>query len=283
MPTKPAPRLNAPFEVDDAVTRLRDLAGQQTGAALRAVVLSVPAPLENAAAGQPDSRPPFPVGAAGDLAAVLTDRHGLPVYVENDANLAAIGERHHGRTQGPTDFIYLRMMNGGFGAGIIVNGALVRGAHGYGGELAHLQMDSSGPLCACGGRGCLRSQIQSLVVDTAQAAYPHPVTFADLAVLAAGGDPGAARILTDIGRVLGRPLAYLCTFLDPDHIVVDNSIGAAVTPIVAGIRDAFATGAPPVIARNLTITVSELGPLAEQRGALELPREHARTGRPRAH
>ncbi|MBB2947376.1 putative NBD/HSP70 family sugar kinase [Actinoplanes lutulentus] len=90
------------------------------------------------------------------------------------------------------------------------------------------------------------------------------------------GTDEASRILHDIGRALGRPLAHLCTFLDPERVIADTTIGPAIEPIVAGIREAFTTHAPPVIARDVTISLSRLGGAAELRGALELPREAAR-------
>jgi predicted NBD/HSP70 family sugar kinase len=133
-------------------------------------------------------------------------------------------------------------------------------------------------LCACGGRGCLKSHIRSLVSESAQAAYDEPATLGLLARLAATGVPGAARMVTDIGRTIGRPIAHLCTFLDPELVILDNSIGAAVEHIRTGLREAFAVQAPPVIAQNVEVTVGTLGAQAEIRGAVETLRERARRG-----
>ncbi|MBU2664223.1 ROK family protein [Actinoplanes bogorensis] len=249
-------------DLDAAAAQIRRLAG---AAPVRAMVVSVPAPL-------------LSTGGAQGVPSPKSDAHGFPILVENDANLAALGEQHHGGAATTGDFVYLKLTNREFGAAIVTNGRLVRGTHGYAGEIAHLQIDADGPLCACGGRGCLRSQVHSLVVDTAQAAYEHAVTFAGLAGLAATGNAGAARILHDIGRTIGRPLAQLCTFLDPATVIVDDTIGAAAEPIAAGLRSAFTTHAPPAIAAHVPVAVSTLGPSAERQGALELTREPARTG-----
>ncbi|WP_433824611.1 ROK family protein [Actinoplanes sp. CA-015351] len=261
-------------DLDAAVTQLRHAAGKQPGTTLTAIVISAPAPLRHSTGG---TGPAFAVSITADLRHRLARRHELPVLVENDANLAALGELHHGDPAARSgNFLYLAIGKRGFGAAIILGGTLVRGAHGYAGELAHLQIDTDGPLCACDGRGCLRSQIDSLVMDTAQAAFTRTIAFSDLAGLAVSGNAGASRILHDIGRALGRPLAHLCTFLDPERVIADTTIGPAIEPIVAGIREAFTTHAPPVIARDVTITLSRLGSAAELRGALELPRETAR-------
>jgi predicted NBD/HSP70 family sugar kinase len=279
--TAPRP-VTAPGDLDQPMAALRDLAATEAGHELRAVVVSAPAPLlaggrDPAAAGGGA----FAVVPARNFEPDLARRHGIPVYAENDANLAALGEHRAAGGRSDDHFVYLKIHSGGFGSAIVVDGRVIRGARGFAGELAHVQISDSGPLCICGGRGCLRTQVNQLVSDTAQAAYATPITFADLPRLALAGDAGAARMLHDIGRAIGRPLVQLCTFLDPERIVVDNSIGPAVGHLTAGLRTALATMAPPAISDQIAIVVSDLGPAAEYRGAVELVRDHARTGRTR--
>ena len=88
----------------------------------------------------------------------------------------------------------------------------------------------------------------------------------------------AARMLADIGRTLGRPLAHLCTFLDPELLILDNTIGTAVDHIQRGLRETFTVQAPPVIAQNVELTIGTLGSQAEILGAIETLRERARRG-----
>jgi predicted NBD/HSP70 family sugar kinase len=265
-----------------AVTLLRSVAAERLEHHLAAIVISVPAPFLHGR-GAPQTRharrdgtPAFSVAVGGDLEGLLARDHAVPVVMENDANLAGLGELYAGTGKGARNAVYLRINDRGFGSAIIVNGMLARGAHGYAGELAHLQLDPEGPLCACGGRGCLASHIQSLISERAQPAYDQPITFASLSRLAAEDDPGAARMLADIGRTLGRPLAHLCTFLDPERLILDNTIGPAAEHVLTGLRETFPVQAPPVIAQNVAMCVGVLGPEAEIRGAIEALRERAR-------
>jgi predicted NBD/HSP70 family sugar kinase len=265
-----------------AVQRAAGLAARHRGAVLRVVVLSVPAPFlsgrgaprEPAVSGG-DSRP-FPVTAPGDLESALTERCGVPVIMENDANLAALGELYAGEAVGATNAVYVMLTEHGFGSAVVVNGALARGAQGYAGELAHVQVDEDGPLCACGGRGCLLYRVRERVVSSAQAAYDAPITFADLPRLAEAGDVGAARMMRDIGRTLGGPLAHLCTFLDPELLLVGGSLGPSVAHVITGISDVLAVQASPVVAANLAVRASGLGPRAPLHGAVEIARLRAR-------
>jgi predicted NBD/HSP70 family sugar kinase len=264
------------------VERLLALAKRQSGYRLRSVVFSVPAPFLSGH-GAPREHAlldpaavPFPVTASGDLEAALSDRFGVPVVMENDANLAALGELYADGARKVENAVYLKVNGVGFGSAIVVNGALARGARGYAGELAHLQVDEDGPLCACGGRGCLQYRVRDRLVSSAQWAYEEPITFADLPRLAEAGDAGAIRMMRDIGRTLGGPLAHLCTFLDPELLLVGGTLGPSAEHVVAGIRDVLAVQAPPVIADNLTVAISELGPAAEATGAVEAARLAAR-------
>jgi predicted NBD/HSP70 family sugar kinase len=281
--------LNAPDppagidDLHEVVKQVSALARRHPDHRLRVVVLSVPAPFLSGH-GAPrehallDAAVPFPVTTVGDVESALTEQCSVPVIMENDANLAALGELYAGAAMNVPNAIYLKVNDYGFGSALVVNGELARGAHGYAGELAHLQVDVEGPLCACGGRGCLLYQVRERVVASAQAAYDEPITFAHLPRLAADGDAGAVRMMRDIGRALGAPLAHLCTFLDPELLLVGGTLGPSAAHVAAGIRDVLAVKAPPVIADNLTVATSPLGAEAETRGAVEIARLRARRG-----
>ncbi|MBM2614876.1 ROK family protein [Actinoplanes sp. LDG1-06] len=275
-----APRPHAGIDgLRAAVDQVIALARGQGQFLLRTVVMSVPGPCLSGR-GVPREpalgAPTFPVTVPGDLAAILSERCGLPVAVENDANVCALGELYRGGLRRHADAVSLIVTGHGFGSALIVNGALARGAQGYAGELPHLQVDREGPLCACGGRGCLLYSVRERVVASAQAAYAEPITFGDLPRLAATGDMGAARMLQDVGRALGGPLAHLCTFLDPEVLLVGGTLGPSAEHVVAGIREVLAVQAPPAVAGNVAVVRSTLGPAAELLGAIELGRLRAR-------
>jgi len=263
-----------------AVAELVALAGGVPDRVLAAVVMSVPAPFLRGTGtpaehgGADDDPRRFPVRSSAGLERELGQEHGLPVLLENDANLGAIGELVHGAGRGG-DFVYVTIGRHGFGSGVVVNGRLVRGARGYTGELAHLQMDHDGPLCTCGGRGCLWMRLRTLTTIQEGAPSATTLDFAELPARADAGDAGAARLLRDVGRTIGRPLAQLCTMLDPHRLVLDRALGPSVDHVVRGIRESFSVDAPPAVADNIDVVVSAL-PAADVLGACELPREHAR-------
>ncbi len=263
-----------------AVAELVSGAARVPDRLLAAVVVSVPAPflrgtgtpIEHASSDDDPRR--FPVRSSAGAERQLSEEHGVPVLLENDANLGAMGELVHGAGAG-ADFVYLTIGRHGFGSGVVVNGRLVRGARGYTGELAHLQMDHDGPLCTCGGRGCLWMQLRTLTTIQEGAPSATTLDFAELPARADAGDAGAARLLRDVGRTIGRPLAQLCTMLDPHRLVLDGALGPSVDHVVRGIRESFSVDAPPAVADNIEVVVSPL-PAADVLGACELPREHAR-------
>ena len=278
----PDPRSGAEglMEVVDALVRA---AATIPGSALDTVVVSVPAPfLRGMGAPREHSSLPglprgFHVTNAEDFDTRLADRFDLTVITENNANLAALGEQY-ARPDRIDNVIYLMIGDDGIGSAVVANGRLARGAHGYGGELAHLQLDRNGPLCHCGGRGCLWMAVRDLSLPYSETAGTDPVDLTGLTRLSDAHDPGAHRLLADIGRMLGRPLGHLSTFLDPEAIIVDATLGEAVDHIIRGIAESLAVEAPPVIARNVRLERSTLGDTAEVRGAFEIVREAVRRG-----
>jgi len=245
--------------------------------ALDCVAVGVPAPFETGV-GAPTFRlsrgrslPEFDPWLSTDPADQVRDLLGCPVLVENDANLGAVGESAFGAGRGYRHAIYLKISALGFGAGLILDNRLYRGASGFAGEVAHLHVDDDGPLCVCGGRGCLGSALGRSLVALVQPAYAEPLEFADVLTLAGRGDPGPRRILYDAGQVLGRSLAAFCTFLNPEAIVLDAGLGPATAHVARGIRDAVDRDAAPVAAERIEVVAGELID-AEVAGAVALAR-----------
>lgn len=270
------PISKAEFRIDTATGLLATVA-ERAGYrldALHRVVLSMPAPYQRgvgtAARHSPDGRDHAP-WALTDPAAELAERTGTRVLVENDANLGALGELTFGAGRGLSSLIYVMLGESSVGAGLVINGWLHRGATGFAGELAHIQIDDDGPLCSCGGRGCL-IHAGSALLRSAQSAYDERLTYPRLLTLAAGGDPGLARLLGDFGRSVGRPLADACTMLNPEAIIVDSAAGRHV---VDGIREAVTRYAAPPAAQAVTVLAGSTGDRAELLGAVALTRHEA--------
>jgi predicted NBD/HSP70 family sugar kinase len=261
----------------DGLRRACAAAGYEIGA-LAAVVLSVPAPFQRGV-GRAVTVPVPEVGARGgtegsgrrrpawageELADALTGQAGVTVLVENDANLGALGEHAFGAGQGQPDQVYVKFGQASVGAGLIIGGRLHRGVRGFAGEIAHVQVRENGPVCACGGRGCLIRTISTEMIDLAQPAYEPRLTYPVMISLAEAGDVGMQRLLGDFGRAIGRPLADLCTLLNPGLFVLDGSIGRA---------DRHAC---PVMSAAAQVVPGSLGSRAEVLGAVVLVRQHIR-------
>jgi len=159
------------------------------------------------------------------------------------------------------------------GAGLILDGRLVRGASGFAGELAHIHVDDDGALCVCGSRGCLSRRLRQDIIDAVQPAY-DPVNFATIRDLAASGATGPIRVLRDLGRTIGRPVADLCTFLNPSAVLLDASLGTAGVPIADGIRDQIEACTAPAAAAAVHVATGALED-ADAWGAVQLGRSEA--------
>jgi predicted NBD/HSP70 family sugar kinase len=253
--------------------------------ALAAVVLSVPAPFQRGV-GSAVTVPAPDVGGPGrrgsgrrraawageELADALTGQAGATVLVENDANLGALGEHAFGAGHGQPDQVYVKFGQASVGAGLIIGGRLHRGARGFAGELAHVQVRENGPVCACGGRGCLIRTISTEMIDLAQPAYEPRLTYPVMISMAEAGDVGMQRLLGDFGRAIGRPLADLCTLLNPGLFVLDGSIGRPGQHVIAGMREAIDRHACPVMSAAAQVVPGSLGSRAEVLGAVVLAR-----------
>lgn len=161
------------------------------------------------------------------LRAMVADRVGLPVVVDNDANVAAWGEYVHGAGSGHGDQVMLTIGTG-IGGGIVLGGKLHRGVNGFGAEIGHMFLDPNGPECSCGGRGCFETLASgaSIGYETGEAAL--------------NGDPDAIARVAVAGRWLGIGCASLIHLLDPDVIIIGGGAGSNLGELLLGpARDAL--------------------------------------------
>jgi predicted NBD/HSP70 family sugar kinase len=207
--------------------------------------------------------------------AELSARLGVPVFVENDANLGALAEVTMGAATGVDSAIYI-MIAAGIGAGIILNGAVLHGAGGTAGELGHVLADENGPVCRCGNRGCLETIVAGpAIVDLLKRTHGPDLTLDGVMALLHAGDPGAARVIEDAGRAVGRVLAGLVNVLNPEAIVVGGELAAAGEALLAPVRTAIARHAIRPASDDVRVVASALGDRAEVLGALILAAQRA--------
>lgn len=207
----------------------------------------------------------------------LSRRLGMPVHVENDANLGALAELTHGAARDVEDVIYVKASSG-IGAGLVMDGKLYRGVTGIAGEIGHVRFEDNGPICRCGNRGCLEKAFGgSRLVELLQPAYTEKLTVELLLELAQEGDIRVNRILDDAGRAVGRVLADLCNHLNPALIVVGDTMRHSES-FVLGIKDSIDRFTQPDTAAALDVVPSELGDSAGVVGGLVIANSAASAG-----
>jgi predicted NBD/HSP70 family sugar kinase len=205
-----------------------------------------------------------------DAASELGRRIDVQVEVDNDANLGALGELTFGAGRGISDSVYVKMSTG-IGAGLVLRGALHRGATGIAGELGHVQVQPDGIVCNCGGRGCLQTVASvPTLLQAARAAHGPELTLQGLIELVEAGDFGARRIVGEAGRAVGRVIADLCNHVNPEAIIVGGDLSAVGEPLLAGFREAIDRHALPGAAEAVEVKAAVLGERAEVLGALAL-------------
>jgi len=205
-----------------------------------------------------------------DVAAELADRLGLPVHIENDANLGALAEAVLGAGRGARELAYV-MVSSGVGCGLVLDGRLYRGAGGTAGEIGHVLVDEHGPMCRCGNRGCLETYAGGdALIELLRRSHGDDITIERMVELARGGDPGCTRAIADAGRFVGQAIATLCNYLSLERIVVGGEISQAGELLLSPLREAVRRYALPAAAERVEIVAGELHGHAEMLGALVL-------------
>ncbi len=233
------------------------------------VGLGVPGPID-VESGTLGSTAILPGWAGINPREELSRRLGVPVYVDNDANLGALGELVWGSGRGVKDLAYIKVASG-VGAGLVINGQIYRGPGGTAGEIGHITLDESGPVCRCGNRGCLETFAAArYVLPLLQGSHGPELTMERVVELARDGDPGCRRVITDVGRHVGSGVASLCNLLNPSRVVLGGSLAEAGELVLAPIRESVGRYAIPSAARQLSVLTGSLGGRAEVLGALAL-------------
>ncbi|WP_460727655.1 ROK family glucokinase [Nocardia heshunensis] len=220
----------------------------------------------------------------------LTDRLGLPVILEHDANAALWAEYRFGAAAGGRNVV-LVAIGTGIGAALLINGQLYRGSFGVAPELGHLQVVPNGRACACGKRGCwerycsgtalVDTAIELLATDPQRSTVlaresgrdPGSLTGRRVAGAAQDGDPVALEVMADFARWLGLGLAFVSDLFDPDLIVVAGGVSTSAPLFLDDAREHYAASITGARHRRLArIRVAQLGEAAGMIGAAELAR-----------
>jgi glucokinase-like ROK family protein len=240
------------------------------------VGMGLPGPI-NRATGTVGSSSILPGWVGINAAAEMERRLGVPVHVENDANLGALAEFVWGAGRGHSDVVYIKLSSG-VGAGLLFSGTLHEGAGGTAGEIGHTPAQQGTAICRCGSRGCLETVASArAIAEQLATSRGEPVSTEELLELIEQGDPAAGRLVGEAGREIGVAVAGLCNLVNPDCVIIGGDLSVAgelvTTPVLESIRRYAITSA----AEQVKVLPGVLGKRAELLGALALVL-HARDG-----
>ena len=221
--------------------------------------------------------------AGVELREELGLRFGVPVFVDNDANCAALAEAQV--TPGePARHLVMYTLGTGVGGGVIIDGRIFRGTTGLGGELGHVVVDENGPECPgnCPNRGCLEAFCSGTALerDATEAGRARPdselgrrvaergvVKGREVVEAARDGDRDSLRLLERLGRQLGVGIAGAVNIFEPQHVVIGGGLSRAGDLFIDGARDEAASRALPAIFEKVSISLARAGPDAGVIGA----------------
>jgi predicted NBD/HSP70 family sugar kinase len=250
-------------EVFDALT---------DGARIHAIGVSLPGPvdIETGSVDQPSRMPGWPGFRVGEH---LSARYHAPVAVDNDANLAALGE--HREQFGHTHHSITVKAGTAIGSGIIVDGHVHRGATAAAGDITHTRIDGSGDIpCSCGNTGCLETVASgaSLVRQMRARGNDQVQTTTDVLNLARDADPEATTLVRTAGTHLGQALSGVVNFFNPHAVFLTGSMSAS-EPFIAAVRSRVYEACHPLATQRLRIEAATTGADAILHGAARLALE----------
>jgi len=203
----------------------------------------------------------------------------LPVFIENDANAAALGEQWRGAGRGISSMILLTLGTG-VGGGIVLDGRIWPGADGMAGEIGHMTIIPDGRQCGCGNTGCLEMYASSRgIVKTYQerSSLSRVITSEEIYQAARDGDPLAAEVMNDMGRLLGIGIANLINIFNAEMIVVGGGVKDAWPLFIEAVRGEIKKRAFEYPAARTQIVPSVLGDDAGMIGAAALAFQKLKT------
>lgn len=203
----------------------------------------------------------------------LQKRFGVPVLVDNDVNIMALGEQFAMSPQ-VDDFIYLKVGTG-IGSGLILGGRIHRGADGAAGDIGHVQATSEDVVCRCGNTGCLEAVAGGAALARVLGKTHEDVHDSrDVVRLVREGAKDASRRVREAGRLIGQVLASTVNLLNPALIVVGGDLAAAEQQLLAGIREVVYRRSTALSTTHLRIATSTLGDRAGVTGAAAMVIDH---------
>jgi predicted NBD/HSP70 family sugar kinase len=237
---------------------------------LRGITFGLPGPVD-VRTGRVVSPSRMPGWHGARVCTELRRLTSLPVIVDNDANLMALGEH----SIAPVDHLVFVKAGTGIGCGVIADGRLHHGAVGAAGDISHLPVPGYEEVpCSCGRNGCLDAVASgAALVRELAAAGVNVKEPADVVALAGDANPLATRLLREAGRATGEVLATIVNFFNPNALVIGGQLSRA-EPFVASIRSTIYELSLPMAIEDLQVLATKTGTRAGVTGAAHLMLEH---------
>ncbi|MEU7858138.1 ROK family transcriptional regulator [Nonomuraea sp. NPDC049141] len=250
-----------------------ELLGDRPRSLLRGVGMGVPATVEFAQ-GRTESARVMASWTGVVIPPLVHERFPVPVLIDNDVNLLAIGE-HRGAYPELGDLMFVKVSTR-IGAGVIAGGEILRGALGAAGEIGHIPVrEGGGVLCRCGNTDCVDSVASgTALLRDLRAAGKDVKTIADVTTLVRAGDAETMAIVREAGRRIGEVLASAVNILNPAVLVLGGDVAEAFGPLVSSIREVVYRRSTALATRRLRIEPSRLGAGAGISGCAVMVLDH---------
>ncbi|GAB3651070.1 ROK family transcriptional regulator [Glycomyces tarimensis] len=240
---------------------------------LLGIGIGLPGPVEHST-GRAVNPPIMPGWDGFDVPDYVQDRIRVPVLVDNDVNIMALGE-HFSAWSDDQHLLFIKAATG-IGCGIIAGGRVYRGAQGAAGDMGHIKVSGADAHCRCGNTGCLEAVASGAAIAaklTEQGIDAHGSL--DVVELARSGSVPALRLVRQAGRDIGEVLAGAVNFFNPSVIVIGGSLALAGDHLIAGVREVIYQRSLPLATRHLRIAAARTGESSGAIGAGVMVIEHA--------
>ena len=203
----------------------------------------------------------------------------MPVMLNNDAELGALGEWAYGAGRDFRNVAFIKIGTG-IGAGLILDNRIYQGANGSAGEIGHITVEENGPQCQCGNYGCLEAlaggraiaeQARALVARGSAPQWAHigqTLTARDVAIAARKGDLASQRLFNRAGKYIGIGIASLVNLFNPEIVIVGGGVAQVGDMLMEPIRQTVRQRALTASTRNLRISAALLGRRSTSMGAV---------------
>ncbi len=240
---------------------------------LAAIGIGLPGPVEHST-GRPINPPIMPGWDRYDVPGHLQEIYPVPVLVDNDVNIMALGERRQ-HLRDVDDLVLIKVATG-IGAGIVSGGVLQRGAQGTAGDLGHVRVPGADDVpCRCGNTGCLEAVAAGPALAAAVRLQGEKAeTGGDVVELVRAGSQPAMAVVRQAGRDIGEVVATMVNLINPSVVVIGGQVAGAGEHLLAGIRESVYQRSLPLATAHLRIVTSRAGGEAAVLGASALAIEH---------